>query len=49
MTIEQNQDGAWIISALVGNHLLTRRFYGYTRREAIQAFREAIKSERGES
>lgn len=43
MTAERNHDGAWIVSALVGRHLITRRYYGFTKREAIAAFRAEVE------
>ena len=43
MTIEKNIYGAWIISAVVGNQLIRRTYYMYTRREAIRLFREEIR------
>ena len=44
MTIKKNQEsGAFEIYALIGNHLLTRTYYGYTRREAVAMFRAELK------
>ena len=42
MTIERTLQGAWRISALINGYLVTRQFMGYTRREAIQAFKEGV-------
>jgi len=36
--------GAWQISSLVGSRLVTQTFYGYTKRDAIAAFRVYLKS-----
>lgn len=47
MTAERNRDGAWMISSLVRGYLVTRRYYGFTKREAIRAFRAEV--ERGEA
>ena len=47
MTAERNQAGAWIVSALVRGYLVTRRYYGYTRREAIRAFRAEVERGKG--
>jgi hypothetical protein len=41
MTIERTFQGAWRISAIVDGYLVTRQFFGYTRKEAISAFKEA--------
>lgn len=38
MTVERNHDGAWIVSDIIAGYLVTRRYYGYTKREAKQAF-----------
>ena len=43
MTIERNHEGAWVISAVVGQYLETRRYYGYTKREAITLFKEETR------
>ena len=44
MTITKNQvTGAFEIYALINNHLLSRTYYGYTRREAVAMFREEMK------
>lgn len=45
MLIERNKEGAYVVSELVGNHLVTRRYYGYTRREAAREFRRDLKEE----
>lgn len=31
--------GAWIISAIIRGHLITRTYYGYTKQNAIRDFR----------
>ena len=31
--------GAWQVSAIIGGHLVRRVFFGYAKREALQAFR----------
>ncbi len=44
MTIKKNQvTGAYEIYALMQGHLLSRTYYGYTRREAVALFREEMK------
>jgi hypothetical protein len=49
MTIDKNNEGAWRLSAFVGEgageYLLTRTYYFYTKREAIAQFKQDIKSE----
>jgi hypothetical protein len=37
--IKLNHNGAWQISALIDNYLVTRTYYGYTKREAIAQFK----------
>lgn len=39
MTVGRNYEGAWVISAIVDGYLVTRRYYGYTKREAVRLFR----------
>jgi hypothetical protein len=39
MTIEHNHAGAWIISDIIAGYLVTRTYYGYTKREAVALFR----------
>lgn len=44
MTIERLHNGAWQIYASdKTEHLFTRTFFGYTKREAIAEFRRALK------
>jgi len=38
--------GAWIVSQIVGGYLVSRTYYGYTKREAVALFRAAKR--RGE-
>ena len=39
MTIERcPHTAAWRISAIINNHLVTRRYMGYTKEEAVMAF-----------
>jgi hypothetical protein len=48
MTIEKNREGAWVIYALGGEgYLITRSYYGYTKRESVRRFRALMKE--GES
>ena len=39
MTARKTFQGAWEISALVGSYLVTRQYFGYSKREAIAAFK----------
>jgi hypothetical protein len=39
-TVEKNHYGAWVISAFIGGYLVTRQFYGYTKRQAVSRFLE---------
>jgi hypothetical protein len=41
MTIEKTFQGAWRVSAMVDGYLVTRQYIGYTKREAIAAFKGA--------
>ena len=45
-SIDKNREGAWRISAFVGEgineYLLTRCYYFYTKREAIRLFKQEI-------
>lgn len=45
MTIERTFQGAYKISAIVNGYLVSKQFLGYTKREAIQAFKEFTKQE----
>jgi len=41
-----HHSGAWIVSEIVGRYLVSRTYYGYTKREAVALFRAAKR--RGE-
>lgn len=43
MTIERKYQGAWVVSDIIGGYLVTRTFYGYTKREALRMFRAEFK------
>ena len=49
MTIDKNREGAWRLSAFVGEgageYLLTRTYYFYTKAQAIKQFKQDIKRE----
>lgn len=39
MTIDKNNEGAWRISDVINNHLITKVYYYYTKKEAMQLFK----------
>lgn len=43
MSIEKNREGAWIVSDIAGGYLVTRVYYGYTKREAVSLFRAHLR------
>ena len=43
MTIEKTFQGAWRVSGMVNGYLVTRQFFGYTKKEAVAAFKEATQ------
>jgi hypothetical protein len=43
MTIERTFQGAYKISDIINGYLVTRQYMGYTKREAIQAFKQDAK------
>lgn len=43
MTIEKNREGAYVISDIVSGYLVTRSYYGYTKRESVRLFRTYIR------
>lgn len=42
MTIAKNHDGAYVISQVVSGYLITKRYYGYTKREAVALFTQEV-------
>jgi hypothetical protein len=40
MTAERNHAGAWVVSDIVAGYLVTRSYYGYTKREALALFKQ---------
>ena len=42
MTATKDIRGAWVVSGLVAGHLLTRTYYGYTKREAVEIGRAHV-------
>lgn len=44
MTIEKNREGAWVIYALGREgYLVTRSYYGYSKRESVRLFRAFMR------
>ena len=43
MTIEKGVHGQWIVSDIVAGYLVTRQYYGYTKREAMRLFKKESK------
>jgi hypothetical protein len=42
MTIEKNKEGAWVVSDIVGGYWVSRRYYYYTKRQALAMFRAEV-------
>jgi hypothetical protein len=48
LTIEKNREGAWVIYALgEEGYLVTRSYYGYTKKESVRLFRQYMKEREG--
>lgn len=45
ISYERNYQGAWVLNALVGNRYVSRAYYGYTKKEATQLFRNYVKGD----
>lgn len=43
MTIERNHHGAYVITAIINGYLVTRQYYGYTKRDAIREFKTMME------
>ena len=43
---DRNYEGAWVLTALVGNYYETQRYYGYTKKQATQLFRQQLKEKK---
>lgn len=43
MSTTKLHSGAWQISAIISGRLITRTYYGYTKREAVRLFRTESK------
>lgn len=43
MTIERTYQGAYRVSSIISGYLVTRTYYGMTKREAMRAYRADTK------
>ena len=43
MLIERTRTGMWCISEMVKRVLVTRRYIGYSKRDAIQLFKREVR------
>lgn len=44
MTITKNQQGAYIVSSMIGGYRVQKVYMGYTKKEAIANFKESNNS-----
>jgi hypothetical protein len=44
MMIEKNTQGAWVISDIIGGYRVTQTYYYYTKREAVQLFKQQTRA-----
>lgn len=44
MIIERNYQGAWVISDIIRGYRVARQYYGYTKREAVQLFKQQTRA-----
>jgi len=42
ITVERSHNGFWVVSAIVGDYLETRRYMDYTKAESIALFKEEL-------
>jgi hypothetical protein len=42
MIAEKNYEGAWVVSDIVNGYRVSRRYYYYTKREALAMFRREV-------
>lgn len=49
MTIEKTFQGAWRISAMINDQLVTRQFFGYTKKQAIAIFKHETQGAHNET
>jgi hypothetical protein len=48
ITTEKLVNGIYILSAFVCNELVSKKYIGYTKRQAVKLFKEYLKSKQGE-
>jgi hypothetical protein len=44
MIVEKGSQGQWIITALVHGYLVSRQFFGYSKKEAVKRFKLMVKN-----
>lgn len=44
MTIEKNNEGAWVVSDIVNGYRVARRYYYYSKREAVRLFKQEMRA-----
>jgi len=44
MTATRNMHGAWVVSGIVAGYLVTRRYYGFTKAQAVSMWRKEQSS-----
>ena len=44
MTTRKSFQGAWVVWDIVGGYLVTRQYFGYSKREAMRAFKRDVLS-----
>jgi len=45
ISYEKNYQGAWVLTTLANNRFYSRVYYGYTKKEATELFRNYVKGE----
>ena len=46
MLIDKNKEGAWRIKDIINDSWVTRLYYFYTKKEALELFKEEFKNRR---
>lgn len=42
-SIERNNEGYLVVSDIIGNHLVTRKYMGYSKKDAIRKFKQEFE------
>lgn len=42
-SVEKNHEGYLVLSDVIGGHLVTRRYMGYSKKDAIKKFKQEYK------